>query len=204
MTTIYVDKDKELPERDINDVYETEENLVRLAFEYIPSANNQLPIRILDIGSGRGVWGKVAREIYPNAIIDGVEIRDIPTPEGYNSIYHGDFRQIKLDTQYNLVIGNPPYKYAEEVVRFGWDALDNGGFMVFLLRLAFQAGVGRYEGLWQHIYPFGVGVLSRRPSFYDGKTNGTDYALYYWAKRENGQPHGTPGKWGCYLVNYER
>ncbi len=64
--------------------------------------------------------------------------------------------------------------------------------MLFLLRLAFLTGVGRYDELWQQIPPSVIYVLSRRPSFYDGGTNGTDYALYQWEKGADGYPVGEP------------
>lgn len=204
MTTIYTNKREELPERDENDVYETEADLALEALKGLPIA--QLPGHTaFEYGVGSGIWGKVWKTLYPGALIDGVEIRDLPTPDGYNMVFNGDFRELPFtEKRYSVIFGNPPYKFAESIIRDAWKRLENGGYMVMLLRLAFQAGVERYRGLWQELYPYEVAVCSRRPSFYGGGTNGTDYGLYYWRKGENGLAYGTPGKWAMRLICHQR
>ena len=90
---------------------------------------------------------------------------------------------------YDLVIGNPPYKYAEPFVRRALDRTRTHGYVVFLLRLAFLEGRDRSKGLWQEYPPQTVAVCGARPSFTgNGKTDATAYAVFVWQK----DWHGTP------------
>lgn len=83
--------------------------------------------------------------------------------------------------QYGLVMGNPPYIDAEKFIRTSFTYLPLGGYLVLLLRLAFLAGQDRAKGLWQEYPPYKVLVCGKRPSFTgDGKTDATEYAVYYW------------------------
>lgn len=92
-----------------------------------------------------------------------------------------DFRAFDPPSRYDLVVGNPPYKYAEEFVRAGLEALESDGTMIYLLRLAFLEGQARARGLWKTHRPDKVYVLGRRPSFTgNGRTDATAYALYVW------------------------
>jgi len=60
--------------------------------------------------------------------------------------------------------------------------------MVFLLPLSFIAGQKRGANLWRKYPPYKVLVCSKRPSFTgDGKTDNTEYALYYWQVGWHGQ-----------------
>jgi len=62
-----------------------------------------------------------------------------------------------------------------------------------------MSGVARYNDLWQIYPPTTVGVLSRRPSFYGGSTNATDYAIFHWIKGR-----GNPREWKTILLLHER
>ena len=202
MTTIYLRKDTNLPERHINDVYRTEINLIRAALtRYAPSWTRT----VLDIGAGDGRWGQIAREMTEARFVAGVEIEDQPCPEGFND-WHcpQDFLTWKTGRRFHLICGNPPYYCAEQIIRRAWDMLEENGRMIMLLRLAFQAGVDRYHGLWKDLPLAELAVCSRRPSFYGGGTNGTDYAIFFWAKTEYGDPAGTPRRWPTTLLYHER
>lgn len=90
------------------------------------------------------------------------------------------------------MIGNPPYRLAEEAVRWGLTHLRFGGAVVMLLRLAFLEGQARGRGLWREFPPSRVRVLTRRPSFTgNGKTDATAYAIFEWA----GSPKATTLDW---------
>jgi hypothetical protein len=205
LTTIYVDNRDDLPDRIKDDVYVTEKNLIRAAYEEFitgPVSN------VLDAGAGDGRWGSLLLEYVPTATLTGVELRSVEQPSEFD-IWHNKTSFLDwapLQTQcYDLVVSNPPYKFAEEFVRLSWDLLVPGGQMLFLLRLAFQASKKRYEGLWSEIWPTEVAVCSLRPSFYGGGTNGTDYGVYYWEKDETTEkPVGAPRLWVTSLLLHER
>lgn len=172
---------KPLRKRDPNDFYPTPSELCEAALDLIP--NTFTPGLILDPGCGTGVWGQAARLRWYDARIEGVEIRDIARPEGYDHLDIEDFRLLKPAPVYDAVIGNPPYKYAESFVRLGMDSLLDGGYMVYLLRLAFLEGQKRAAGLWRKYRPTHVAVCSKRPSFSGNrKTDATAYAIFVWQK----------------------
>lgn len=207
MTTVYVsDKDK-LPKRHKNDLYVTEKNLIRAAYEGFVE---EYVDRCLDIGAGDGRWGEVLLEYQPGVELTGVEVENVPVCHSFDFWYgNTDFLEWvdsanPGENGYDLIVSNPPYYIAEPILRAAWKLLVPGGQMIFLLRLAFQASQGRYHGLWNDLYPKEVAVCSRRPSFYGGGTNGTDYGIFIWEKDEQGFPVGASRMWITSLINYKR
>jgi len=203
MTTIFVsDKDK-LPERHKNDLYITEKTLIDAAMKWASPVFAQ---SVLDIGAGDGRWGDAAARYTGAKTVIGVELEYKETPPGFSDWYSATdyLTWASPIPAYDFIVSNPPYYIAEKIIRKAWKELANGGTMIMLFPLQFQSSMGRYNGLWSTIYPYKVGVLSRRPSFYGGKTSGTDYALYQWVKAVDGKPHGRPRSWITELVTYER
>jgi hypothetical protein len=182
VTIIY--SSKELRERDPHDFYPTPIELCRAALDLIPESRSS--IFVLDPGAGKGPWGQVIKEINPYSHLTGVELQDDPKPDAYDFWYNNqdflDFN-LRLIDKYDLIIGNPPYKLAEEFIKQSYGMLSNGGKMLFLLRLAFLESKARYFGIWSTIRPSKVWICSRRPSFTgDRKTDATAYAIYEWVK----------------------
>jgi len=135
------------------------------------------------------VWGRVAKQFWPSSLIEGVEIRSVPWPDEYFRWYHGDFLTWQKSGPFSLVIGNPPYREAEAIVRKSYDCLKPGGVLIFLLRLAFLEGQKRSEGLWKEMPPVEVRVLPKRPSFTgNGKSDATAYAFFLWKRGFQGVP----------------
>lgn len=174
---------KVLRKRDPHDFYPTPLSLCRAALAELPPA--PVPDSILDPGAGSGVWGKAARDLYPRALITGVELRPdaIPPAETYTAWHTGDFRLYDPGWKHDLIMGNPPYKYAEAFIRHSLSMLKDYGWLVFLLRLAFLEEQDRGKDFWRKFPPERVSVCSQRPSFTgDGNTDATAYAVYYWRK----------------------
>lgn len=190
-----IQTNKELRKRDVDDHFPTPDAFVCSALNLVPS--DFVPERILDPGAGNGVFGTLAKRRWPDAKIAGIETRVVPKPVAYNSWLNLSFVGFEIPIEFDLVIGNPPYKFAEEAVRFGWQHLRSGGYMVYLLRLAFLEGQKRYAGLWREMPPDHVAVCANRPSFTgewrtngdgheqfvaNGKTDATAYAFFVWQK----------------------
>jgi len=171
--------------RDEHDFYPTPAGLCRRSLDLV---SDREPWFILDPGAGAGPWGQAARVRWPWARIDGVDLRPIPRPTGYNEWYAGcDYLAHPFLMQYDLIIGNPPYKYAEAFIRRSLGLLAPWGEMVLLLRLAFLEGQARGVGLWRDARPAHVAVCSRRPSFTgNAKTDATAYAVFVWRKGHTG------------------
>ena len=139
MTIIY--SSKPLRERDPHDFFPTPKEIVRAILKDY-SERRSSPATIFDPGCGDGVWGEVAKEIWPNSIICGVDIRDVPKNNSYD-IWHNntDFLDYKFDYKScDLVIGNPPFKYAEQFLE-----KCIGTNVIFLLRSSFLESKKRYQ-----------------------------------------------------------
>ncbi len=166
---------------DAEEFYPTPLNLCIAALNLVP--NVYTADYVLDPGAGDGVWGKAFRCFNKTADLQGVEKRITSFPfSDYNGWWvDEDYLKAKMSNRYDLIFGNPPYSIAEEFIRKGLSELEQGGYLIFLLRLAFLESKKRHFGLFTEFPPKEVSVLSRRPSFYgDGKTNATAYALFIW------------------------
>ena len=195
-----IQTNKPLAARRENDHYPTPLVVCRAALNTLPRAFT--PSRILDPGAGTGVWGMAACEKWPGADRDGVEIRaDAPAPRGaYTTWYssrdllagalHPDY--CDLQDGYDLVIGNPPYSYAQAFVERSIGLVRDGGRVVFLLRLAFLESTHRHNTLFGIYPPKRVSVLVQRPSFMpagdakENKTDATAYAIFDWQRGYKG------------------
>lgn len=186
MTTIYVNQGTTLPKRKDFDFYPTPLPVAVDALRRLPAGVN--PRNILDPGAGTGVWGKAARFVWPKATVTGVDIRPVARPPQYSFWFQHDFLLTDAHGTFDMVVGNPPYKYAEQFVKHGMKHLETGGYLVFLLRLNFLESQSRAAGLWRQHPPCKVVVCSSRISFTgDGKTNATAYAYFIWQKGWQGE-----------------
>jgi hypothetical protein len=184
--------DKKMRPRDPADFYPTPLAVAKAALKLIPS----LPYFICDPGAGTGIWGKAAKQLWADSEIAGYDVRDLPCPDDYDYDWwfpKTDFLQLAGVDEHDLVIGNPPYKFAEEFVRKSLQLVRPTGYVCFLLRLAFLEGQDRGSYLWKQYPPQSVHVLSARPSFITegdkaGKTDSTAYAIYIWQKGWQGTP----------------
>lgn len=173
---------------------------------------------ILDTGAGTGVWGSAIRDLQTSKLgmgsdvrIAGVELDEkhfaqrngekVLRNPAYTTSYHADFLTWESPIkEYDYIIGNPPYarakgKGTEDLATpFSLKSLSlltEGGILVYLLRLNFITGVGRYANLFATHPLHKVYVCSRRPSFRGKGTNGHDYAIFIW-KKGYGTPHKFP------------
>lgn len=148
------------------------------------------PRVVLEPSVGGGAFARAARELWPVGLaIVGVDCD--PEAEGRNTcdIFHNcDFLDYKDDAPPDLVLGNPPYRAADEHIVHALRTVVSGGAVGMLLRLAFMEGKRR-SSFWQEYgsYLVSVHVLAERPSFVAG--GGRDSCAYGWFlwKREPGQ-----------------
>lgn len=174
---------KALPARRKHDFYPTPPEFAEVC---LLSAGYLRPQLILDPGAGDGVWGEEARKLWPEAHIVAVEPYRVPAHGVYQEWWRQDFLEWLDPRQFDLVMGNPPYKYAEAFVRRSLACLRLGGVLALLLPLRFLESQRRME-LWAEHPPIAVSVCANRPSFDGtGKTNATAYAFYFWRKGYRG------------------
>jgi len=165
------------------DVYETPEKLaLRCVAEFYNIES------VLDPGAGSGVWGRAVRTLHHNAVIYGLDVRDIPRPMEYFSWITNDYLSWHTNAKFDLIIGNPPFILAEEFIFHSRQFLNPYGHIAFLLPTQFQHTVGRGTGLFTVYKPQLIYSLMQRPNFTGpegeplGKANTDDYIFGVWGK----------------------
>lgn len=168
-----------LKKREPHDFYETPYALCDEALRLQDAKSFQT---ILDAGAGTGHWGYAARQIWPSAHLIGMESNPQQKNSGwYNDWYPVDYLNFVIGQVPDFIIGNPPFKLAEEFIWQAHNQLEYGGKLMFLLRLSFLESVTRGRGLWHDWPPKEIHVLSQRVSWTkNGKTDDTAYAIYTW------------------------
>jgi len=145
---------------------------------------------ILDAGCGDGKWGtvlagKLNSMFSRPAFTTGIDIEQQPKALEFVDKFVCDDYLGKYSERQNFIIGNPPFNLAEEFVHKSLSLMSSGGYVFFLLRLAFLEGRKRQLSLFEKTPLKRVYVLTRRPSFFSTK-NGKDttdtlaYAMFLW------------------------
>lgn len=128
---------------------------------------------------------------YPTALVNKEvnenSIRTIDIREDSQAETVGDFLKMKLDYKPDVIITNPPFVLAEEIIKKSFELVENGGWVIMLLRLNYFEGKKRFEGLWKDVgLPKYTFVYHRRLSFTaDGRADSVAYAHFVWKKGEN-------------------
>lgn len=121
---------------------------------------------------------------YPKALkelgmynIDTIDIREDSLAET-----KGDYLQIDCKDKYNIIITNPPFNIALEIIKKALDDVKDKGWVIMLLRLNFFEGKSRKE-FWDKYMPQYAFVHSKRMSFTDeGGTDSVAYMHCCWQK----------------------
>ena len=90
---------------------------------------------------------------------------------------------LKSEFSADVIISNPPFDIADQFIRKGIEDLNDGGTMIYLLKLNFLGTKGRFDKLWidENLKPKMIISLAQRPSFTgDGKTDNAEYAFFVW------------------------
>ena len=182
--------------REASDYYATPQNAVRAALDKLfELENTESVLSALDPCAG----GNVENEThyftdmpYPKVLEDdyGISVDTIDIREDSLADIKGDFLEMSPDTyreRYDLVITNPPFSIAEDVIRHSFEFVNNGKFVMMLLRLNFLEGLKRKD-LFDSYMPKYIFVHRKRIDFTrnikTGK-HGTDsiaYAHFVWQK----------------------
>jgi SAM-dependent methyltransferase len=207
---LYVKEGTKMPKRSPKDFYPTPYPFALSGIKQIPEwfwegvdkffvpTKRWSKCQVLDPGAGEGVWGKALREFLADRNfltirsggglvkpeITGIDIRDLPKPDEYNTWMVGDFLVTEFKQKFSLIMGNPPYNNdnAMNFVEKSFDLLAPGGFIVFLLRLEFLGALKRMDFFHENP-PFEVVVCSNRPSFTGNNSTGAEnFAYFLWQK----------------------
>lgn len=115
--------------------------------------------------------------IAPEFGIDTLDIR-----EDSLARIKGDYLNYECKNIYDIIITNPPFNVAMEIIKKALDDVSDYGYVVMLQRLNFMASKGRYK-FFQQYMPEYIFIHSKRISFLDNKaTDSIEYAHFVWRK----------------------
>jgi hypothetical protein len=93
-----------------------------------------------------------------------------------------DYLEIDCPGDFDVIITNPPFNLAREIIEKALNDVNDGGFVIMLLRLNFFGGKLRKD-MWDRQMPKYAFVHNRRMSFTDdGKTDSIEYMHAVWQK----------------------
>ena len=123
---------------------------------------------------------------YPTALMEhGVKASDILTVdirEDSLAEIKSDYLKLELTNKPDVIITNPPFNLAREIIEKALEDVADGGFVVMLLRLNFFGSKKRRD-MWRNQMPKYAYVHSRRMSFTDDrKTDSIEYQHLVWQK----------------------
>lgn len=192
---------KDLPKRHKFDEYITPKPYIKAVIESFEGALSweltSGSCRVLDPGAGTGNWGSVLSDELPRSVdydyeIHGVELQGMEKPAGYDLWYNdSDFITWQPQYEYDIILGNPPFKYAEQFLDRAFELTSENGIILFLLRNQFSESKKRYTKYFSKSEkkPATISQSVRRiPWYYDQtgskKTNDSAFAMYLWVKGE--------------------
>ena len=93
-----------------------------------------------------------------------------------------DYLKLNCNGLYNMIITNPPFNIAIDIINKAINDVKPNGFVIMLLRLNFLGSKQRFE-FWQNNKPKYIFVHHKRMSFTDnGNTDSIEYAHFVWQK----------------------
>jgi len=167
--------------RDPLDFYRTPTSAVELILPYLPLGG-----RILEPAAGDGAIVLALQA----AGVPAERIHAIELEPGRAAITAelcpteiADFRYWKAPSRYDLVLGNPPYKHAQQFIE---KSLECGETVAMLLRLGFLESQKRAP--FHRKNPADVFVFAKRPCFRGkGQTYPAPFAWFVWGPGRGNQ-----------------
>jgi len=108
-------------------------------------------------------------------------IKTVDIRENSKAEIKADFLQCSWSERYNVVITNPPFNIAEDIIKKSFEFVEDGGYVIMLLRLNFFGSKKRKE-FWQNNMPILTFVHRERISFTNGQTDSIEYMHCVWKK----------------------
>lgn len=177
-------------ERETNDFYATDPETLEIFLDVLERDGIELHECIWEPACGEGNLSEVLKK--HGHIVISTDLID----RGYDCMYETkDFLQynndgIKLKDD---ILTNPPYKYAKEFVEKGLELVDDGYYVVMLLKIQFLEGKDRRK-LFDKFPPKYVYVNSARQTCYINNdmskkmSSASCYCWFIWEKGYTGEP----------------
>jgi len=98
---------------------------------------------------------------------------------------HVDFLEIQHDYTFDIVITNPPFNIAQQIIEKSLSVVKEWGYVIMLLRLNYIGSKAREE-FWKKNKPYAIYAHNKRMSFTsDWKTDSIEYAHFIFRKGYN-------------------
>lgn len=171
------------------DAYVTPDLLTRAICERL--RQRFTPDEVIEPSAGAGAFVRASRATWPEAHVTANEIdrgrkREL-LQAGAHVVLHWDWPTIAAKIAIGqtdagamrLIVGNPPFRAAQEHIEAALRMMRPGDSLAFLLRLNLLGSSVRVK-FWREWPPSWVAPIVPRPSFTGGGTDGTEYALFVW------------------------
>lgn len=160
------------------------------------------PSVVVEPSAGVGNFVRAAKEFWPKANIIAVEVREECRQQlvdaGAGKVTIAPWETVVGFTDApDLILGNPPYEFAQPHLELALNHVKPDGHVAFLLRMAFLNSQERVRTLWDAKKGFRYLLpLAQRPSFTgDGKSEHSEYAMYVFQKGYQGNAEILPHLW---------
>ncbi len=173
--------------REAHDYYATDPKAVLPLLDYLPSDSNL----IWECACGEGHLSKILGEWGYN--VRSTDLID----RGYGKSGVDFLKMQKDDYNGEMIITNPPYKFAQEFVEHALAISDEGSYICMFLKLTFLEGQTR-RALFDIAPPYKVLVFSARQKCAlngDFANTGSSAACYAWFIWVNGFKGKTTVEW---------
>ena len=121
---------------------------------------------------------------YPSALRD-IGFNNIITNdirEDSPAQYHNDFITETHINKYDIIITNPPFNIAKDIIEKSLSLCKEWWYVIMLLRLNYIWSQARQE-FWTNNPPYAIYAHNKRMSFTkDNKTDSIEYAHFVWKK----------------------
>lgn len=123
---------------------------------------------------------------YPSVLEEwGMNVISNDLREDSPATYHSDFLQATQENIYDLVITNPPFAIAQQIIEKSLQVCKEWWYVVMLLRLNYIGSNDRAK-FWKKYPPYAIYADNKRMSFTpDWGTDSIEYAHFVWKKWTN-------------------
>ena len=170
-----------------SDYYITPKNDIKLFLNRFLEKNkiDLERINILDPCAGGDKKNEMS---YPSILkmYNPISIKTIDIREDSRAELIADFLKVEPKQKFDLIITNPPFGIAQEIIEHSFNFVNNSGYIVILQRLNFLGSKKRFA-FWEKNKPYQIYVHHKRMSFTEnGATDSIEYAHFVWKKGFSG------------------
>lgn len=139
--------------------------------------------KILDPCAGGDSKNVMSYPYVINKLHSGYKVDTIDIREDSRANIKNNYLNIDCKNKYNIIITNPPFNLALEIITKALEDVRDNGYVIMLLRLNFFGSQARKD-FWQNNMPKYAFIHSKRLGFVkdSNKTDSIEYCHVVWQK----------------------